>query len=571
MPSQLDAELNSVMDRLTAAGGLLETVPGTRHGRTVPMIAQAPPTLPALFARFCAEHAGKEFLIDEARRLTFAQAHALARRLAGALVSAHGVAKGDRVGIAARNSANYVLAHMAVLMAGACATLLNGWWVGEELAEGIDLAGCKLVLADAPRAERLTGHSHSAEIALFGHDEAGFDALLAGGDEAAALPALAGGDLATMLFTSGSTGKCKGACSDHLGVVQAALNYAAQTLTLFTVKTGRGDPPVGQPCALVNVPLFHVTGEVPLYLQSFVIGRKLVLMPKWDPLEAMRLIEREKVSYFIGVPLMSIAIAEHPRRHEFDLTSCITFAAGGAPRPVDHVARIHDAMPHAFPILGYGLTETNAVGCGNFNENYLAKPGSTGPASRPLVEIATFADDGARLAEGATGEIGIRSVCNFLGYWNDPEATAAAFTPGGFVRTGDLGYVDADGYLFIVDRKKDLIIRGGENIASAEVEAALYAHPGVAEASVFGLPCPVYGEVPVAVWLARPEAEIGEADLRGFLEERLAAFKVPVRLWQETSALPRLGTEKVDKRALKARYAAGWDPAAEMAAAGARG
>ena len=565
MPSELDRELSAVMDRLTAPGAPLETVPGERHGQAVPVIARAPPTLPALFAHYCTQHGDREFLVDGALRLTFAQTHDRARRLAGALVSAHGVRPGDRVGIAARNSANWIVAHMAVLMAGGCATLLNGWWCGEELAEGIAVTGCTLVLADAERAARLAGQAHPARVAVFGHGAAddrgadGFAALLENADEAAALPALAGGDLATMLFTSGSTGKCKGAVSDHLGVVQAALSYAAQTLMFATLFADRGTPPQGQPAALVNVPLFHVTGEVPLYLQSFAIGRKLVLMPKWDPLEAMRLIERERVTYFVGVPLMSIEIAEHPRRGEFDLTSCITFSAGGAPRPVEHVRRIRAALPHAFPVLGYGLTETNAVGCANHNENYLAKPGSTGRATRPLAEVAIFDAAGRHLPQGRTGEIGIRSVCNFVGYWNDPEATAAALTPDGFVRTGDLGYLDADGYLFIVDRSKDLIIRGGENIAGAEVEAALYAHPGIAEASVFGLPDARLGEVPVAVYLARPGVALDEDELRAFLAGHLAPFKVPVRFWRETAALPRLGTEKVDKRALRARYSEGWE------------
>jgi acyl-CoA synthetase (AMP-forming)/AMP-acid ligase II len=560
MPSELDSELWAIMERLTAPGAPLETAPAQRHGQIVPMIAQAPPTLPALFAHFCAQHGEKEFLIDGARRLTFAEAHALARRLAAALVSAHAIEPGDRVGLAARNSANWIIAHMALLMAGACVTLLNGWWVGEELAEGIAIADCKLVLADAPRADRLAGQAHGAQIAVFGHDEDGFTGLLEDADAHAALPVLSGGDLATMLFTSGSTGKCKGAVSDHLGVVQAAFSYAAQTLMVMTHLTDRGQAPTSQPCALVAVPLFHVTGEVPLYLQSFVIGRKLVLMPRWDVVEAMRLMERERATYFVGVPLMSIEIAEHPRRGEFDLTSCITFAAGGAPRPVDHVAFIREAMPHGFPVLGYGLTETNAVGCGNFNENYQAKPGSTGPASRPLAEIAIFDDARRRLPGGETGEIGIRSICNFVGYWKDPAATEAAVVDG-FVLTGDIGRIDEDGYLFILDRKKDLIIRGGENIASLEVEAALYAHPAVAEASVFGLPCPVYGEVPVAVLHAKNGKVVDEGDLRTFLSARRAPFKIPVRFWQERESLPRLGTEKIDKRALRERYLAGWDPA----------
>jgi long-chain acyl-CoA synthetase len=252
---------------------------------------------------------------------------------------------------------------------------------------------------------------------------------------------------------------------------------------------------------------------------------------------------------------MSIELAEHPRRGDFDLSSCVTFSAGGAPRPARHVRRLREALPDGFPVLGYGLTETNAVGCANHNENYQAKPTSTGPATRPLVEVAIFGEAGERFAQGETGEIGIRSICNFLGYWDSPEDTAAALTPEGFMRTGDLGYLDPDGYLFIVDRKKDLIIRGGENIASAEVEAALYAHPGIAEVSVFGLPDERFGEVPVAVFLAKPGVTLDEAELRAFLAGHLAPFKIPVRFWAETLALPRLGTEKVDKRVLRERYA----------------
>jgi long-chain acyl-CoA synthetase len=515
-----------------------------------------------MFAHFCKEHGAAEFLVDGEVRLTFAETWNLAERLAQGLVARHGVAKGDRVGLAARNSANWIIAYMAILAAGGCATLLNGWWLGEELAEAIDLSDCKLVLADPPRAARLDGTAHAAVVEVFEHGapRAGFaDLLTAAPDAPAALPALTGDDLATMLFTSGSTGKCKGAWSCHRSVVQAAFNYAAQTLMALTVKTQRGEEPGGQPSALVAVPLFHVTGEVPLFLQSFIIGRKLVLMPKWDALEAMRLIEAERLTYFVGVPLMSIEIADHPRRAEFDLSTCLSFAAGGAPRPVDHVERIYKALPHAFPLLGYGLTETNAVGCNNINENYLAKPASTGPNSRPLVELAILDDDGAPVPAGEIGEIAFRTVCLFGGYWKNPEATAEAFTEDGFLLTGDLGRVDEDGYLFILDRKKDLIIRGGENIASSEVEAALYAHPGVAEASVFGLPHDRYGEVPVGVYLAKDGVSLTEDDLREFLADRLAGYKVPVKLWQEHEALPRLGTEKVDKRALKARYEQEWE------------
>jgi acyl-CoA synthetase (AMP-forming)/AMP-acid ligase II len=316
-------------------------------------------------------------------------------------------------------------------------------------------------------------------------------------------------------------------------------------------------PMTAQPCALVAVPLFHVTGEVPLFLQSFAIARKLVLMPKWDAGLAIRLMAEEGVTYFVGVPLMSYEIANHPDRANYDLSACKSFAAGGAPRPVEHVTRIKEAFPGGFPLLGYGLTETNAVGCGNFNENYLAKPGSTGRASKPMVDLAILDDQGNKLPQGQVGEVCIRSVANFRGYWKNDEATQAAFTNAGYFRTGDLGYLDVDDYLFIVDRKKDIIIRGGENISCIEVEDAIYAHNDVGECSVFGLPCERFGEVPAAVYRMKDgHAAITPAELRAFLLARIAPFKVPLehQIWITEEALPRLGTQKIDKRTVKARY-----------------
>ncbi|WP_374283383.1 class I adenylate-forming enzyme family protein [Novosphingobium sp.] len=562
MRTELDLAMDQAVAALTAPGGMLETVPFERYGRQLPMIKAAPATLVDYINHYCEQHGDTPFLVDGPIRLSFREVQAAARVVAGGLVAGHGVQKGDRVGIAARNSANWIIAYIAVLMAGGCATLLNGWWTGEELAGGIELAGCKLVLADAQRAQRLDGFEHPARLVLFSHDcdwREGLAALLAqGGGADTPLPQLTGDDLATLLYTSGSTGQSKGAVSDHRGVVQGTFSYVAQTLTVLTVLTQRGEAPTMQPCSLVNVPLFHVTAEVPLFLQSFAIGRKLVLMPKWDAEEAMRLIEAEKVTYFVGVPLMSFEIATHPNRAKYDLTSCTSFAGGGAPRPVDHVRRIKDALPHAFPLLGYGLTETNGAGCGNLNENYLAKPGSTGTATKPLMELGILDDAGAVLPAGQVGEVAFRSVVNFLGYWENPEATAAAITPDGWFRTGDLGYVDEDEYLFIVDRKKDIIIRGGENISCIEVEEAIYAHPDVAEASVFGMPDEKFGELPTGVYLVKEGRTLSEAALQEFLKLHIAAFKVPVRLWQEQENLPRLGTEKVDKRTLKARYLPLW-------------
>ena len=563
MATELDKSLINVIGRITAPGELLEVETIERFGRQLPMLKNAPPTLSAYFEHFCTQHGDTEFLVDGAMRTTFAQIHAAAHEVAGALIVGQGVQKGDRVGIAARNSTNWIVAYMGVIMAGGCAALLNGWWSGEEMAAGIELTGCKLVLADPQRAARIADLGLSTRVVVFEHDQPwrdGLSAVLAqGGDSSTPLPDLTGDDLATILYTSGSTGQSKGAWSDHRAVVQAVFNYVAQTLMVLTHLTDRGEAPTVQPCTLVNVPLFHVTGEVPLFLQSFAIGRKLVMMPKWNAEEAMRLIEAEKVTYFVGVPLMSFEIATHPDRAKYDLTSCTAFAAGGAPRPVDHVKRIKEALPHAFPLLGYGLTETNAVGCGNLNENYLAKPGSTGTASKPLVEVGILDDAGVLLAAGQVGEIAIRTICNFNGYWNNTEATTAAIMPDGFFRSGDLGYLDEDGYLFIVDRKKDIIIRGGENISCIEVEEAIYAHPAVAEASVFGMPDEKFGELPTGVFLLKEGCTLSEGELRDYLKLTMAPFKVPVRLWQEHETLPRLGTEKVDKRTLRARYLTVWE------------
>ena len=564
MLTQLDRDMKRIMDALTSPGGMMETVPVRvdRFDRDLPMIKAAPTNLADYFAAFCAQQGDATFIVDGDQRLSFKDIYAAARVVAGGLVEGHGVQKGDRVGIAARNSASWVVAYMAVLMAGGCATLINGWWQGEEMAEGICLVGCKLVIADAARAARLEGHEQCAEILPMLHDcppLQGLAALTAkGGGADTPLPQLAGEDLATILYTSGSTGRSKGAYSDHRGVVQGTFNYLAQSLMALGLATEKGELTGMQPTTIVNVPLFHVTGEVPVLLQSFALGRKLVLMPKWDAEEAMRLIEREKVTYFVGVPLMSFEIATHPNRDKYDLSSCVTFAAGGAPRPVEHVDRIHEALPQGFPIIGYGLTETNGVGCGNFNENYIAKPNSTGPGSRPLVDLAILDDDGKPLPANTVGEVSIRSIANFLGYWDNEKATREAIMPDGYFRSGDLGYLDDEGYLFIVDRKKDIIIRGGENISCIEVEGAIYANPKIAEASVFGLPDEKFGEVPAAVFLVKEGETLSPAELRAFLSEHLAPFKIPVAYFEVHEALPRLGTEKVDKRSLREKYTKEW-------------
>ena len=361
-------------------------------------------------------------------------------------------------------------------------------------------------------------------------------------------------DDATILFTSGSTGEAKGALSTHRAVTTGVYAYATGLIVLLGILTDEGRAPTNQARTLLSVPLFHVTGELPVMLNSFVIGRCMVLMPKWDAGEALRLIERERITYFVGVPTMSLEVMTHPDRAKYDLGSLTDITGGGAPRPVSHVERLQEAFPNAQPALGYGLTESNATGCANFWGNYAAKPASTGRAQAPFVEIAILGPADAHLPPGEVGEIGIRTAANIKGYWRAPEATAALFTDDLYVRTGDIGYLDEDGYLFIVDRKKEIIIRGGENISAAEVEAACYACPDIAEVSVFGVPDERLGEVPIAVIYLADGAKLGPDGLRGFLDGKLAKFKIPERVIVSAEPLPRLGTGKFDRRALKAQY-----------------
>ena len=556
MRTELDERMDAVMSGLTGAGGQLPVGQVGRFGRTLPFIAAAPPTIPAYFAHFCTQHRDAEFLICTGERLTFGQVYDIATRVAQALVDGYGVKKGDRVGIAARNSASWIVLYMGILMAGGVATLLNGWWQAEELEAAVKEVDATLIFADLPRAGRLAAVPGLAvPVEAFDDQEpieTALDAVLARAKNGV-LPDLTGSDHATILFTSGSTGQSKGALSTHFQVMQGAFNFLASAMMVLTISTQDGMASAHQPATLLNLPLFHVTAMVPVFLQSFAMGRKLMLMQRWDAEEAMRLIEREKVTYFVGVPLMSFEMATHPDRARYDLSSVADIAAGGAPRPVEHVKRI-DAEMEGSPLIGYGLTETNAVGSGNWRANYIAKPDSAGRASMPLVDLAIVDEQGRPVPQGELGEIGIQAACNFEGYWGRPEETARAFTADGHFRTGDLGYLDADGYLFIVDRKKDIIIRGGENISCQEVEAALYQHADVSEVAVFGLADERYGEVPGAVvHLSRAGAAEPE-DLIVFLAQHIAAFKVPQRIWLSDKPLPRLGTEKIDKVRLRARY-----------------
>ncbi len=554
MPSELDRRFDAMADTFTGPGGLLATAPDA-HGRLI--VPGLPAAVPGYFDLFCAVNGHVTAVIAGEEHLTYAELNALANAAARALVGAHGVKPGDRVGIAMRNAPAWIVAYMAILKAGGIATLINGWWQRHELAHGLRLTEPTLVIADAPRATRLGEAGFPGAVLTLPIEKPIAEAmapLTVPGHEDVALPTVHADDDATILFTSGSTGEAKGAVSTHRALTTAIYNFAATFASMKGLRIENGEDPESiVPVALISVPFFHVTGQVPLLLGSFIIARGMVLMPKWDAGEALRLIEKHKVTYFLGVPTMSLELLVHPDRERFDLSTLTDLGAGGAPRPVAHVERMRAEMGAAQPALGYGLTETNAVGCSSFWQNYADKPESTGRAQR-MVEVAILDDDGKPVPTGERGEIAIRSAANCRGYWRNEAATRAAFTDDGWFLTGDIGTLDDEGYLFIVDRKKDIIIRGGENISCQEVEAAIYAHPAVAEASVFGLTDERLGEVPGAAVHLEPDETLDEAELRAFLSDKLAAFKQPVAMWFHHDPLPKLGTGKIDKVGLRDRY-----------------
>lgn len=564
MPSALDSQIDAVVAAITAPGQLA-VGRATVRGVDLPVFTGAPANLRDFLAFFFAANATKEFLVYRDERLTFAEVHAASLKVA-AVLQTRGIAKGDRVAIAMRNYPDWVTAYCGALILGAVAVPLNAWWKSEELAYGIAHSGTRLVIADEERARRLhdlpqfavpvlTVRTSSEVAAGLGFERLD-DALASAADTPWYLPPVGPDDDATIMYTSGSTGEPKGAVATQRAIVSGAMNYLVTGLALLQLSEREGAIMPAQQIALLDVPLFHITGSIAVLLVSVAIGRKLIIMHKWDAGDALRLIAEEKATYFVGVPTMSLELMNHPDRGRYDLSSLIDIASGGAPRPPEHVARLAKTFPGMRPAQGYGLTETNAVGAGIYRDNYLAKPASTGRAAAPLVEIGIFDDAMTALPSGTVGEICIRSAANARGYWRNPVATAAAFMPGGWFRTGDLGRLDAEGYLFIVDRKKDIIIRGGENISCQEVESALYAHPAVAEASVFGLPDERLGEIVGAVVHAKPGAPLEAEALTQFVARDLAAYKVPVQLWFSAEPLPKLGSAKIDKVALRGVYRA---------------
>lgn len=500
----------------------------------------------------------RDFLVFEHERITFAEAHRMVRVLAHRLLDVHGVRQGDRVAIATRNYPEWAIAYWATVSIGAVAVPLNAWWTGPELAYGLTDSGAVLLFADDERAERL--EPHLADTAVRAVVLIRSDRSLPNGEQFADAVAgdappippveIAPDDDATIMYTSGTTGRPKGAVQTHRNFGAFLMNGVYRTAMAAAAAPPPSTPPL-PPATLLTLPLFHVGG-----LQSFLLpftasGGKVVLMYKWDADEAVELIEREGVTSLAGVPTTVFQLLEAAAAKGVELASLTGLSSGATLVPPELVRRIDEqSKSRVAPGNGYGLTETSGAAIANFGAAYVARPDSVGLPISPVIEVRIAGDDGNPLPVGEVGEIWLKGPTVIRGYFNLPEATAAAFHDGWF-RTGDAGKLDDEGYLYVVDRLKDVVIRGGENIYAAEVEAALYEHPDVTEAAIVGIPHPRLGEEVGAVIRVREGSALSDDEVRAHVGARLAAFKVPSRIWISTDELPRNATGKVLKRQLR--------------------
>ena len=545
-----------VLKELTAAEQPYELVPGSVFGRECLRFKNAPPTLRELFSE---SRSDVEFIIYEDQRLTFDQAYIEASKIAMILVNDYGIAPGDRVAISMRNYPEWILAFMATTSIGGIAVAMNALWQPEEMAYGLTDSGAKILFADEERlarfaqiatppnvdliAVRTSAYANAPELATL------IEQLEQSG-QTIEMPSQCAQpeDDATLLYTSGSTGHPKGVASCHVNIVSALMSWELDMHSAVALMDEPPEAPAHPPASLMAVPLFHATGSHAVYLASYRHQRKLVCMYKWDPVIAAQMIEEEKISTFIAPAAMTGDLVLEAQRSQRDLSSLSSVGGGGAPRAPEQVRNIEKSFAKALPGTGWGMTETNAIGAGIGGLDYLERPESSGRCSA-VMELKVIDEEGNELPALSRGELLIRGTAVFRGYWNRPDANAETFLPGGWMRTGDVAYLDDEGYLFIVDRIKDLVIRGGENIGCGEVEAALLEHPLIHEASVYAVPDERLGEeVGTTIYTDQP---IDEEELNAFLLTRLARFKVPAHTWQQHEPLPRTASGKILKRDLR--------------------
>jgi long-chain acyl-CoA synthetase len=554
--------------RLTAPGAPFETEMRVIRGIPTTVWKNAPPTLRDLF-QATQVFSERTFVVYEDERVTYAAFRRAALHVARALVR-DGVRPGDRVAVAMRNLPEWPVAFYGALLTGAIVTPLNAWWTGAELEYGLADSGSRVAIVDAERLDRLAGHlSNCPALERIYVSRAG---SLGGGPKVVPLETVTGPsatwatlpelplpdvditpeDDATIFYTSGTTGKPKGALGTHrnaTSVAVAGLFSPLRNLLRRGEPIPAPDPAAPQKAALLSVPFFHVTGCMAVLNNALASGGKIVLMHRWDALRALELIERERCTTAGGVPTIAWQLLEHPERARFDLSSLESISYGGAPASPELVRRIGETVPQSAPGIGWGMTETSATFTSHSAEEYVVRPNSSGPAL-PIGEMKVVDGRGHALPTGEAGELLVRGANVVRAYWNKPEATAQTFADG-WLRTGDIARLDDEGYLYIVDRMKDMLIRGGENIYCIEVESTLYEHPAVMDAALVGIPHKMLGEEPGAVVSLKPGLHATETELQAFVAERLAAFKVPVRIVVLPDLLPRNANGKILKSNLR--------------------
>ena len=553
--------LQQVEALLCAPGQRFEMETVAIRGIPTRVWKNAPPSLRAL-AEFSRMHGERAATILEHERVSFEAQYRAIATLAGALAE-RGIGRGDRVATAMRNLPEWIVAFFAITSLGAIAVPLNAWWTGAELEYGLKDSGAKMLIADGQRWERIAPSRPNLPdlehvIVTRGDGPERLEDLIGTPADWASLPERALPDApiepdddAVILYTSGTTGAPKGALGTHRNMVSNIFSSGYASARAFL---RRGEtPPQPEPKVMLTViPLFHATACSATLMGAMAAGHTLIFMRKWEPVEAMEIIQRERVNVTGGVPTIAWQLLEHPDRADYDLSSLESIAYGGAPSAPELVKRIF-AEFGALPANGWGMTETMATVTTHGAEDYLHRPDSAGPAVA-TADIEVRADDAVTVLPPDTiGELWARGPMIVRGYWNKPEATAATFIDG-WVRTGDLARIDEEGFVFIVDRAKDMVIRGGENIYSVEVENVLYAHPAVTDAALVGIPHKTLGEEPAAVVHLAPGESATEDELRDFVRARLAGFKVPVRIAFVPETLPRNANGKILKRELKTLF-----------------
>lgn len=509
----------------------------------------------------------KDFYIYQDERYTFADAWRVAAQVVNQL-KAMGINPGDRIGISLRNYPEWIFAFMGITSMNAVAVAMNAWWTTEEMVYGIEDSGLQVLFVDAERVERIADYAKQNDIRLVTirtehEDFPSWKQFLAGADSTMPEGDIEPESNATLLYTSGSTAHPKGVLSTHLAITNALLGWEAPGAVMThlakimnpNAQSTATPHPKYPPSSILSVPLFHVTGLVVQMLSCFRGGRKLVGMYKWDVEEALKIIEKERITSFNGVPTMSYELVQSPRLKEFDLSSLQSAGGGGAPMAPEQARQIDKKISKGASGTGWGMTETQGLATGIGGEAFTARPTSCGRAFPPLVKVKAIDDYGNTLPPGETGELCIWGIMNFKEYWNNPEATNETLVDG-WVLTGDIGHLDEEGYVFITDRKKNIVIRGGENVGCQEVEAVLLEHPDIYEVCVFGVPDERYGETVAAVIHCVDDKELTSDQVQGFAKLHLAHFQIPERIWFSRDRLPRTASEKIFKREIRDHYIA---------------